>query len=120
MFEFLLTEPVRFKNFNGAMQAKSAQTLLPYHLFPFKEEFDKIETTDDTILLVDIGGGKGQATIAIRELCSNVRGRMILQDQSQVIEEITDPLPDVELMVQDFFKPQLIKGSMHPHFCDPS
>ena len=110
MFDFLLKNPVRFKNFNDAMQAKSAQTLLPYHLFPFKDEFSKIETTDETVLLVDVGGGNGQATTAIRDFCSGIKGRMILQDQLQVIEGITEPPPGVEMMVSDFFKPQPIKG----------
>ena len=111
MFEFLLKDPVRFKNFNDAMKAKSSQTLLPYNLFPFKDELSKLETTDETVLLVDVGGGNGQATIAIRGLCPGIKGKMILQDQCRVIEGITDPLPGgVEIMAHDFFKPQPIKG----------
>ena len=112
IFEFLLKDPTRFKNFNDAMQAKSAQTLLPYNLFPFKDELGKIETTDKTVLLVDVGGGNGQATVAIRGLCPRIKGRMILQDQLQVIEGIADPLSGVEMMGYDFFKPQPVKGMM--------
>lgn len=112
MFEFLLKDPVRFKDFNDAMQARSSQTLLPYHLFPFKEEFSKVKTTDETVLLVDVGGGNGQATTTIRELCHGVKGRMVLQDQIQVIEGITEGLPGVELMGHDFFKPQPVKGKV--------
>ncbi|KAG0650292.1 O-methyltransferase afvC [Hyphodiscus hymeniophilus] len=112
MFDFLLQDPVRFKNFNVAMQAQSAQTLRPYSLFPFKDELGKIETTDETVLVVDVGGGNGQATTAIRGLCLGIKGKMILQDQAQVIEGITEPLPGVEKMAHDFFKPQPIKGMM--------
>jgi hypothetical protein len=60
MFKYLAQDPVRFKNFNGEMQAKTAQTILPYDMFPFKEELGKVETTDDTILLVDVCGGNEQ------------------------------------------------------------
>lgn len=111
MFEFLAKDPVRFKNFNAAMEAKTAATTLPYNLFPFEEEFAKVETTDDTVLLVDVGGGNGQATTAIRKLCPDTKGKMILQDQQQVIDRITDPLPGVEKMGYDFFTPQPVKGT---------
>ncbi|CZR66315.1 related to O-methyltransferase B [Phialocephala subalpina] len=112
MFEFLAKDPVRFKNFNAAMEAKTAQTTLPYDLFPFQEEFSKVETTDETVLLVDVGGGNGQATTAIRALCPEIKGKMILQDQPQVIDGIADPLPGVEKMGYDFFTPQPIKGAL--------
>lgn len=110
MFEFLALDPVRFRNFNAAMEAKTAQTVLPYDTFPFKEELSKIETTDDTVLLVDVGGGNGQASKAIRQLCLDVKGKMILQDQPTVLEAITAPLPGVEKMGYDFFTPQPVKG----------
>ncbi|KUJ20824.1 o-methyltransferase-like protein [Mollisia scopiformis] len=112
MFEFLAKDPIRFKNFNDAMQAKNMQSSWPYNLFPFKEELSKVETTDETVLLIDIGGGNGQAVTAIRELCHSIKGRMILQDQAQVIEEITDPLPNVEKMPHDFFATQPVQGAL--------
>lgn len=112
MFEFLALDPVRFSNFNTAMEIKTAQTVLPYDTFPFKEAFSKIETTDDTVLLVDVGGGNGQATKAIRQLCPDAKGKLILQDQSTVLEAITTPLPGVEKMGYDFFTPQPIKGRL--------
>jgi len=119
MFEYLAQDPVRFKNFNGAMQAKTAQIILPYDMFPFKEKLGKIETTDDTSLLVDVGGGNEQVTVDIRELCLGIKGKMILQDQPQVLDGITASLPGVEKMGYDFFTPQPLKGewqlSPFPH-----
>lgn len=115
MFEFLANHPVRFKNFNNAMKAKGIQSLLSYNMYPFKEELSKVETTNETVLLVDVGGGEGQAVAAIRELCYGIRGRMILQDQPQVIEGTTDVLPGVEKMEHDFFTPQPVTGmNEHP------
>lgn len=113
MFEFLLQHPDRFKNFNDAMKARSSQTSLPYDLFPFKNRLSEIKTTDDTVLLVDVGSGTGQATLAIREACRELRGKMVMQDQKEVIEGIPGPLPTgVEGMAHDFFKPQPIKGTL--------
>ncbi|KAG9241142.1 o-methyltransferas-like protein [Calycina marina] len=112
MFEFILTDPARFKNFNDAMKAKSAQASLPYSLFPFKDEMNKIQTTDETVLVVDVGGGNGQASVAIRDFCSGVKGRMILQDQTPVLDGIGQELPGVEKMAHDFFNPQPIIGAL--------
>lgn len=112
MFEFLLQQPERFKNFNDAMQARSSQTSLPYNLFPFKSALDGVDTTDETVLLVDVGSGIGQATLAIREACQGINGVMIMQDQKEVIDGISDPLPaGVQGMAHDFFTPQPIKGT---------
>jgi hypothetical protein len=113
MFEFLLQNPARFKNFNDAMQARSSQTSQPYSLFPFASRFGAMATTDDTVLLVDVGSGIGQATLAIREACSEFKGKMVMQDQKPVIDEISSSLPPgVVGMAHDFFQPQPIKGAL--------
>ncbi|KFY73693.1 hypothetical protein V499_06221 [Pseudogymnoascus sp. VKM F-103] len=114
MFEFLLQNPERFKNFNDAMQARSSQTSLPYDLFPFKNKLGEVQTTDETVLLVDVGSGIGQATLAIREACRDVKGKIVMQDQKEVIEGIAGPLPTgVVGMAHDFFKPQPVKGALY-------
>ncbi|OAQ65236.2 O-methyltransferase [Pochonia chlamydosporia 170] len=113
MFEFLLQHPDRFNNFNDAMQARSSQTSLPYSLFPFKSKFGEVDTTNETVLLVDVGSGIGQATLAIREACAEIKGKMVMQDQKQVIDGIATPLPPgVEAMAHDFFKPQPVQGAL--------
>ncbi|KAJ6780479.1 hypothetical protein PWT90_08423 [Aphanocladium album] len=120
MFEFLLQQPERFKNFNNAMQARSSQTSLPYNLFPFNSALGGVDTTDETVLLVDVGSGIGQATLAIREACQDIKGVMIMQDQKQVIDGIAGPLPAGVLgMAHDFFTPQPIKGALfyYMHRC---
>lgn len=67
---------------------------------------------DETVLVVDVGSGIGQATLAIREACREIKGKMVMQDQRQVIEGIAGPLPTgVVGMAHDFFKPQPIKGT---------
>jgi hypothetical protein len=112
MFEFLALDPVRFQNFNAAMEAKTAQTVLPYNLFPFKDVYSRLDTTDETVLLVDVGGGNGQATTAIRALCPGIKGKMILQDQQHVLDAINTPLSGVEKMGYDFFTIQPVKGKL--------
>lgn len=112
MWEFVALDPVRQKNLSKAMEAKSAQNNSPYDLFPFKEEFSKFNTTDETVLLVDIGGGNGQAVTAIRELCTDIKGKMILQDLENVIHTNTTSISGVDKMDYNFFTPQPVKGNL--------
>ena len=113
IFEFILQDPVRLKNMNEAMKARSSQTSLPYHLFPFEERLSRFETTTGTVLCVDVGSGMGQATLAIREACHDIEGDMVMQDQQEVIDSIEHEIPaGVIVMSHDFFLPQPVRGRL--------
>lgn len=83
-------------------------------IYPFAEILSKEESDDNTILIVDISGGLGHAAAKINSRIKNVPGRVILQDQSIVIDAITTPIPGVECMKYDFSTPQTIKGTLQP------
>jgi len=73
------------------------------------------KTTEETVLLVDIGSGMGQATFAIRTACRDVKGLIVMEDQEEVIEGIPGPLPEgVIAVAHDFFTPQPVKGIFFP------
>lgn len=46
-------------------------------------------STDSTILFVDIGGAMGHQCIAVKQRYPKLRGRIILQDQPGVIEQVS-------------------------------
>lgn len=110
MWEHVQLDPEYFSFWNDAMQAQGAATEFAISIFPFKAELSKIDTTDDTVLLVDVGGGLGHATKQIRQLASGIPGKMILQDRQHVLEDISDELVGIEKMPHDFFTPNPIKG----------
>lgn len=71
-------------------------------------------------VLVDVGGGHGQAVSAILtthpELATRRDHPFVLQDREEVLAAITDPLPAaVKTQVHDFFKPQSVKGARAYH-----
>jgi len=104
--------PKRLENLNNAMTATTSSTIWTVGIFPFEAELSKIHTDDDTVLLVDIGGGKGQATRQIKQMCPNIKGRMILQDREVVTKSIIEEMPGIEVMAYDFFTSQPIKGTL--------
>ncbi|KAL1966251.1 hypothetical protein VTN77DRAFT_4604 [Rasamsonia byssochlamydoides] len=111
MWEYMAQFPERLKNFNYAMVAQNNATFWTVSLFPFYEELSKYETTEETPLVVDVGGGKGHVSRQIRQLCKDLKGRVILQDRPEALSDVIDGLENVELMEYDFFTPQPIKGA---------
>ncbi|PVH79658.1 o-methyltransferas-like protein [Cadophora sp. DSE1049] len=112
MWEFMAQFPDRTEAFNAAMQAQTAGLGWIVGIFPFEAELSKVPTDDETVLVIDIGGGRGQATVEIRTLTKEIKGRVILQDLPDVVNEISEPLPGIELMKYNFFEPQPVKGAL--------
>ena len=113
-FEYVKEDPERTKVYNSAMQSlatigdakKSAGS------FPYCNVMGEEEIMDTDVMIVDVGGGKGQALRAIKQVFPNLKGRMILQDKPEVIEDAkASGLPSfIEPMAASFFELQPIKG----------
>lgn len=77
------------------------------------------DPTSDRPLLVDVGGGKGQALKAIHaEFPKLPLHRCVLQDRPEVIEAglaLNEPeLSAIQRMGSDFLKEQPVKGKSQP------
>ncbi|OJD20548.1 hypothetical protein ACJ73_08115 [Blastomyces percursus] len=102
MWEYMAQFPDHMKAFNYAMQASPAQRLL-----------SQLETTGDTPLIVDIGGGKGHTISQIKGYTGEgIKGRFILQERRIVLDDITEELPGIEREEHNFFTPQPIKNAV--------
>lgn len=70
---------------------------------------------DKDVFLVDIGGGLGFWTQELlRELEGRAPGRLIVQDQPQVVQGID--IEGIETVPYDFFAPQPVKGAQYYFF----
>lgn len=65
---------------------------------------------DSTALIVDVGGGKGHDLQAFHQKYPQ-RGRLILQDLPQVIDNIKNLDPAIERFTYDFFTDQPVQGT---------
>lgn len=65
----------------------------------------------DEVAIVDVGGNMGHDLQELKRKQPDLRGRFVLQDQPHVLNQIHEPLKDIELMCHDFFTEQPIKGS---------
>lgn len=83
--------------------------------YPFGDELNNGPNEDDEVSIVDVGGGRGQSLEAIKHDYPHLKGRLVLQDLPDVIEDAkTNGLPSfIGPRVGSFFEPQAIKGN-HP------
>ncbi|KAF3395632.1 O-methyltransferase afvC [Talaromyces pinophilus] len=109
-FEIISQDPRRIKQFDIAMSTQD-HTLPVLGMYPFGEELVDLPDLDTRALIVDIGGGRGQSLLQIKEKWPELRGRMILQDRPMVLNSFPE-LPGIEKMPHDFFTEQPVK---HAH-----
>lgn len=113
-FEYLGSHPdhnQQFNNFMGLYATDRPRWLDPGH-FPVEKILGEEAKIGDenTVLMVDVGGGKGHDLILFREKYPNLPGRLILQDLPFVISQAGSLPAGLEAMPHDFFTPQPING----------
>ena len=115
-WEYLKEVPERTELFNSGMQSLAtiggaASSAGPY---PFEEELGREDVGGADVAVVDVGGGRGQVLRVIKALAPRLKGRMVLQDVRDVIEDAKAAgLPSfIEPMAASFFEPQPIKGKV--------
>ncbi|KAF1972389.1 S-adenosyl-L-methionine-dependent methyltransferase [Bimuria novae-zelandiae CBS 107.79] len=80
-------------------------------VYPFEQEVGK-DTTDETILFVDIGSALGSQCVLVRNRFPSLKGRIIMQDQQHVIDAWNaEANPGIGTMVYEFFTPQPVQGA---------
>ena len=70
---------------------------------------DALSGAED-VLFVDVGGGKGHDLEKFSQRFPAARGRLILQDLPQTLDEVADLDGKIELLPHDFFRAQPVRG----------
>ncbi|KAK6838683.1 hypothetical protein RU639_000841 [Aspergillus parasiticus] len=109
-FEWLAQHPEEQHTFSTVMETgnRAVEGEQWYDFYPWEE---RLASEADRVLLVDIGGGKGHDLARFKEK-KNPAGRLILQDLSEVIQDIQAPLAQgIEAQGYSMFDPQPIRGA---------
>ena len=107
-FDIMVDQNV-LEMFQDAMSSYREDRAEFLDVFPAKEQLIQECDGSGKVLFVDVGGGRGQEVMKLRERFPDATGRMVLQDQEDVISQVTES-DGMELMVHDFFTPQPVKG----------
>lgn len=112
-YEAISHTPERLHMFNATM-VQMEQSVPILGLFPFASMKDEVEVEKDRPFVVDIGGGRGQALIAVQKQApAGFGAKLILQDRADVLDNLPDEeIPNIEKMVYDFHTPQPVKSEL--------
>lgn len=109
MYEYMGENPSMAMRFGSMMSAYAAGKPVWWDqgYYPVQERLGNAKT-EEAVLLVDIGGGSGGELARFRAAYSNLKGRIVLQDLSHIVDQSKDL--GFEVMSYDFNEPQPIKS----------
>ncbi|KAJ5587182.1 uncharacterized protein N7459_002947 [Penicillium hispanicum] len=99
--------------FNNLMSAyhQGRPSWMDAGFYPVQERLIKgTKTGENEVLIVDVGGNKGHDLEEFTQKWPQATGRLVLQDQQEVISGIQSLNSAIEPMVHDFFTEQPVKG----------
>ena len=112
LWEYLEADPEKLQAFNNGM--RSMATVKEFDSsYPFDAELNKEAIKEGEVVLVDVGGGRGHALERVKQRFPGLKGRLVLQDQSSVIEDaIAGGLSsEIEPQAASFFEPNPVKNA---------
>ena len=107
-FAHYQTQPELFAHFNQFMTVQRLGIPTWLDVYPYAEAAKK--ATPGKPFFVDVGGGLGHQSIALKDKLLNTPGRFIVQDLPNVLKQAT-PHSGIEFMPHDFFEPQQVHGA---------
>ncbi|KAL4947184.1 S-adenosyl-L-methionine-dependent methyltransferase [Aspergillus filifer] len=123
-FDWLASNPEAQEAFNTTMGLLRVMSDRWFELYPVVERLDIEQNPGDIesgkgkegdenrVLLVDVGGNKGDEILAFRRAFPDLPGRLVLQDIPAVASGIFQSLGDnIEVMPHDMFDPQPVKAA---------
>jgi demethylsterigmatocystin 6-O-methyltransferase len=113
-YQLLDLHPVEKAAFHRVMEHLAATVPSWLDQIAFDQEFAQTSpSTPDTILFVDIGGGIGHQCTTIAKKYPNLIGRIILEDQPQVLA-LSVVAERIEKIPYDYLTVQPIQGKIAP------
>lgn len=110
-FEWMKVHPEHSMILNNFM-ASNRLMMTGIEAFPFEDKVpyfnEKTQQDPSTVLLVDVGGGKGQMCRAFKDRFPKLPGRVVVQDLPNIVSSSGQ---GIEAMPYDFFTPQPVKGA---------
>lgn len=105
----MLTQPEKLAHFNEYMSVRHTGKQQWHDVYPLEEQIQALEP--EQVFFVDVGGGIGTQSIALRKKYPGLKARVILQDTPDTVAQaITKDHPDIEILAHNLFDPQPITG----------
>jgi demethylsterigmatocystin 6-O-methyltransferase len=83
--------------------------------YPAQDVVGNFKPADESALLVDVGGGFGQHSVAFKKKFPELPGRIVVQDVPSTLAH-APAVDGIEFQAHDFFTPQPIRGAKFYYF----
>jgi demethylsterigmatocystin 6-O-methyltransferase len=107
-FEWLKQHPEQMKAMGHAMKIERMHSWV--ESYSIEKEVGNFKAAVDSALLVDVGGGFGQQSLAFKSQVPSILGRVIVQDVTSTLA-YAPKIDGIEFQEHDFFTPQPIHGA---------
>ncbi|KAI9737833.1 MAG: hypothetical protein M1834_009202 [Cirrosporium novae-zelandiae] len=109
-YAYWQTKPEVITGFNLFMTSKFGTSKPWTEFYPIEKQliqgFDKSLSPD---MFIDVGGGRGQAVLAVKTKVPHVPGKLTLEDRPEVINDIRELDENICRVKYDFFTPQPVQ-----------
>ncbi|KAF9697183.1 hypothetical protein EKO04_004988 [Ascochyta lentis] len=109
-FEWMKKHPEQMKALGHAMKIERMHSWV--ESYPIKKDIGNFQAAANSALLVDVGGGFGQQSVAFKTQMSSIPGRIVVQDVASTLAYALK-IDGIEFQEHDFFTPQPIKGAKY-------
>ncbi|CAG8977790.1 hypothetical protein HYALB_00010875 [Hymenoscyphus albidus] len=107
-FSWMLTKPTTLAHFNQYMSVHHTGKRSWLEVYPLEDKIEGLEP--EQVFFVDVGGGIGTQSIALRKKYPDPKIRIVLEDTPETVAQAV-AYPDVQILAQDLFDPQAIIGA---------
>ncbi|EAT84436.1 hypothetical protein HBH56_044220 [Parastagonospora nodorum] len=108
-FDYLEANPVLMKALGHVMVLDGTQSWT--ESYPVEKELQDFKPSNDSAVLVDIGGGFGQHSVFFKKKFPHIEGRIVVEDLPSTLKHIPDKPAGIDFEEYDFFTPQPIHGA---------
>jgi demethylsterigmatocystin 6-O-methyltransferase len=108
-FDYLEANPAQMKALGHVMVLDGTQSWT--ESYPVEKELQDFKPSNDSAVLVDIGGGFGQHSVFFKEKFPHIEGRVVVEDLASTLKHISAKPAGIDFEEYDFFTPQPIRGA---------
>jgi len=108
-FDYLEANPAQMKALGHVMVLDGTQSWT--ESYPVEKELQGFKPSNDSAVLVDIGGGFGQHSVFFKEKFPHIEGRVVVEDLASTLKHISAKPAGIDFEEYDFFTPQPIRGA---------
>lgn len=109
-FEWMKQHPEQMKALGHAMRIERMHSWV--ESYPLEKDLQDFQAAADSAVLVDVGGGFGQQSVAFKTQVRSIPGRIIVQDVASTLA-YAPAVEGIEFIEHDFFKPQPVEGAKY-------